>query len=266
MFENQLGNWKKFREYQQQVREDPANFFQYQQFVRDYRQRKGLEGDVELQRERERQNVLNDWKEFQVYEHQNLGPLEKDVRKAEKGLDSAQKRWEGVELSEANKPSWMSDLGWHKGDMGTAKRELARLNVWLEWIEQQLPMIASEQADSHQANNIIQQFPNATRRRSERISKSKQNVLAVGTSLNQIHSSRVSKAASRKIACGTVTLRRSKRISEYLDRASLTSRSPRALNTIARDGRRRRKNTAGWTSKWRTCSRGESTSGANILT
>ncbi|KAI9772281.1 MAG: hypothetical protein M1840_001030 [Geoglossum simile] len=100
LYLTQLNVWRKFCERQRKIRQHYQNKFpDYQQKVRERRRRHGLEGDVELHRERDRQSRLDNWMEYQDYQYQFLERKEKDVEQAQEKLNSAQE-----ELKEAGVP------------------------------------------------------------------------------------------------------------------------------------------------------------------
>ena len=75
--------------------------------VREYRRKKGLEGDISLLQDRKEQSRLQDWVEFQYWEYKKVDRLEEDRERY-------------------------------------ADEVLPRQNVLLKWIDEQLLIIASE--------------------------------------------------------------------------------------------------------------------------
>lgn len=94
-FQEQLHDWREFCEWQQRTRRyhmKGNTFSDFLQSFREHRQKMGLEGDVKLHQERDRQSRLDNWMEYQFYHYQKLEPLEKKIKQARQGLESAQTR------------------------------------------------------------------------------------------------------------------------------------------------------------------------------
>ena len=92
-FRAQLREWREFREWQQRARRyyiQRNKFSDFLRSVRERRQKMGLEGDVKLHQERDRQSRLDNWMEYQFYHYRKLEPLEKKVRRIQQELESAQ--------------------------------------------------------------------------------------------------------------------------------------------------------------------------------
>jgi hypothetical protein len=99
LFLPQLNDWKEFRKYQQEVRHYyiPRNSFpEYQQKVLERRRRHGLQGNIKLCEEPDRESRLQNWTEFQDYNLQILEELEKELKAREQELDSARKELKEV--------------------------------------------------------------------------------------------------------------------------------------------------------------------------
>jgi len=151
MFCDQFGVWKEFREYQESVRQsrtDPERFAKYAQYVHDYRCEKGHEGDIELHQNRKKQSRLDDWKEYQLYQFRAADRFTRAMKYAAVRLERAQEKLRvAVEAGQsAQSIEWIKEYGvahW-QGRMGTARRQLEKHNLLLRWVDQQLPMIASE--------------------------------------------------------------------------------------------------------------------------
>jgi hypothetical protein len=97
----QLKDWRRFRDYQQKVRRhfiQRNDFPEYQRRVRDRRQRRGLEGDVTLLEERDQQNKLDQWIEYQDTKIQALENLQKELEEAHQKRESTQKALEDAGL------------------------------------------------------------------------------------------------------------------------------------------------------------------------
>jgi hypothetical protein len=84
------------------ARKDPETFLKYVDYVSWYRQRKEIEQSIEphLQLQPERQTKLDKWKEYYLYEHRKLGPLERKVKQTQQALESIQKELESAETKE----------------------------------------------------------------------------------------------------------------------------------------------------------------------
>ncbi|KAK4994282.1 hypothetical protein LTR66_005650, partial [Elasticomyces elasticus] len=161
IFCDQFGVWKKFREYQEAVRQSRTgskDFARYAQKARDYRRKKGLKGDVELHQDRKRQTQSDDWKEYQLYQLQTADRFTSDMKYAERRLEGSQKRLKAaVEKGQSEQSiGLIKEYGiahW-QGRRGTARRQLEKHEVLLKWIDQQLPVIASECSSSDQRPEI----------------------------------------------------------------------------------------------------------------
>ncbi|KAA6411556.1 MAG: hypothetical protein FRX48_04836 [Lasallia pustulata] len=81
-----------------QKEEGMTRFPEYQQKVRDRRCRHGLDGDVELLEDRDKQSKLVNWMEYQDYEYQGYESFEKDIEGAQAQLESRQKALTEAEL------------------------------------------------------------------------------------------------------------------------------------------------------------------------
>ena len=91
MSTRQLRRWKEFRQYQQKNRRYFVfrnRFPKFQQSVLERRRRHGLNGDVQLLEERDKQSKLDDWMEYQDYELLMYECLEKDLTETQARLVS----------------------------------------------------------------------------------------------------------------------------------------------------------------------------------
>lgn len=94
IFSAQLERWKKFRQFQQKNRHYFVfhnRFPEFQQKVLERRRRYGLDGDVQLLEEQDKQSKLDDWMEYQDYELREYERLEKDFKEAQARLASRRK-------------------------------------------------------------------------------------------------------------------------------------------------------------------------------
>ena len=90
----QLRAWRRFRDYQKRVRRyfiERNRFPEYPQRIRDRRQRHGLEGDVELLEEFDKQSKLQNWVEYQDSQYQTLEKLEKKIKEAQAKAEAMRK-------------------------------------------------------------------------------------------------------------------------------------------------------------------------------
>ena len=116
---------------------------------------------------RKEQSRLDDWKEFQFREYRKADGFIGDIERAAKELKTSQK---GLQAAiAAGRPvdriKWIKEQGvaYDKAQRGTAERELKRHAVFLKWIDEQLPIIASEcqssgirseSRDDHQSDSV----------------------------------------------------------------------------------------------------------------
>ena len=151
VFRSQLSRWEDFRGYQDRVRRrfwKPEWFQKQVQFVRRYRQDKGLEGDICMLQNRKEQSRLDDWKEFQFYEYRTADAYMRDMKRAEADYKASEIRLQAA--IDANLPAEeievkrMFGVGHDEARRGTAEADLKRQAVLLKWIDEQLPIIASE--------------------------------------------------------------------------------------------------------------------------
>lgn len=91
IFSLQLKRWKEFRQFQQKNRRYfvfHRRFPEFQQKVLERRQRHGLDGDVQLLEDRDKQSKLDDWMEYQDYELREYERLEMDLMETQAQLAS----------------------------------------------------------------------------------------------------------------------------------------------------------------------------------
>ncbi|KAI4228463.1 MAG: hypothetical protein L6R40_008128 [Gallowayella cf. fulva] len=94
VFFRQLKRWKSFRQFQQRNRRYFVfhnRFPKFQQQVLERRRRHGLNGDVQLLEEQDKQSKLDDWMEYQDYELRTYKRLQKDFKEAQERLASRRK-------------------------------------------------------------------------------------------------------------------------------------------------------------------------------
>ena len=155
ILQEQRWHWKKFREHQDWRRWrywKPEWFERFVQEVKEYRLKKGLEGDIGLLQDREEQSRLQDWVEFQYWEYKKADRLVKERERYAEGVKRQEKRLQAA--IDASRPAdeikmiREHSLALQEGARGGAEIELARQNVLLKWIDEQLPIIASESQTS----------------------------------------------------------------------------------------------------------------------
>ncbi len=141
--QDELDRWRHFREFQQRNRAKPETFPRYQEHVLKYRQGNGIEGIVQLHLQPEEQTKLDEWKEYQFYEHRKLGRLQRIVKRAQETAESARNRFDAAE-SDESKDAIHDALLIYQGRLRSAELNVERLNELLDWIEGQFPLIISE--------------------------------------------------------------------------------------------------------------------------
>ena len=128
------------------------------QEVREYRQQKGLAGDICLLQDRKEQSRLEDWAEFQHWEYRKADRFVKEMERYAEEVKDEETRLQ-VAIDEGRPPDKIEWIRQHvipitKARRGTAKRELERQNVLLKWIDEQLHSIASECQTSAISTNV----------------------------------------------------------------------------------------------------------------
>lgn len=107
-----------------------------------------MEGDICLLQDRKEQSRLEDWKEFQYWEYRKADGLVEEMDHYAEGVKRQEKRLQAA--IDAGRPAdeikmiREDTLAIMKGRRGGAEIELERRNVLLKWIDEQLPIIASE--------------------------------------------------------------------------------------------------------------------------
>ncbi|KAK2743498.1 hypothetical protein FQN55_007269 [Onygenales sp. PD_40] len=138
----QRNGWRIFRRFQRCNRKTPERFAQYEQDVRDYREREGLEGDIHLLYDHMQQTKMEDWKEYHYFQHRRLASYQEkaDVARQQRLLEK--KKWEEGNPSNPDIPPALYDLRY----IPEADRDTF-LGV-LRWIEAQFPRIAQEELEA----------------------------------------------------------------------------------------------------------------------
>lgn len=145
--------WKRFREYQELARQDPEKFFSYQERVKAYRKSKGIEGNVCLQLQLQQQTQLDDWKEYHTYQHKKLRYIEWDLKRAQTRMAASKQMLEEAASDGAGQLA-EENLSISQAQLSSANNKLEEWISLLKWIEEQLQIIASENALGSQSSNI----------------------------------------------------------------------------------------------------------------
>lgn len=98
--------------------------------------------------DRKEQNRLDDWKEFQFREYKKADGFIKDMENAAKDKKVSEGRLHAAIAAgkSANEKQSMKEHGVivHEARRGTAEIKLKRQNMYLKWIDEQLPIISYE--------------------------------------------------------------------------------------------------------------------------
>jgi len=137
--EPELDQWEKFRAAQKVRRVHALKFSEYERLVRQYRVKHGFRGPIRLRLEPEQQTALNNWKQYQVFQHGQLVMREQDLQQARYKLKTTEERLKG-HLKESNR----RDLAICGAEVIRAEAKLRSWKSHLEWIEQQRSVIAAE--------------------------------------------------------------------------------------------------------------------------
>ncbi|MCJ1304426.1 hypothetical protein MMC08_007238 [Hypocenomyce scalaris] len=86
---NELERWENFRKYQQAIRKNPEKFRGSIERACEYQSKRGIDVHLDSQFQVEEQTMLDTWKEYYLYEHRKLGPLEASLERALKELGPA---------------------------------------------------------------------------------------------------------------------------------------------------------------------------------
>ena len=151
ILQHQRWHWEEFRKHQDWRRWrywKPEWFERFVQEVREYRRKKGLEGDIYLLQDRKEQSRLEDWVEFQYWEYKKADRLVKERERYAEGVKRQEVRLqEAIDAGQSVEKIEMireHSLALMEGGRGGAEISLERQNILLKWIDEQLPIIASE--------------------------------------------------------------------------------------------------------------------------
>lgn len=131
----QLGDWEKFRTFQQRVRSRYLNLNDYVDRVRERRRNRDLGGDVCLKLNTEQQSRLENWTEYQAYHLQGLATLEQKLEKFKQELEETREKAQHPDPTVSERAT--NDVDAVQQDIDYFERKLKYHNVLLEWIEQQ---------------------------------------------------------------------------------------------------------------------------------
>jgi len=170
----ELQRWRWFRYRQRRVRASLERFERYTDDVLRYAQEEKIEWTVNLQLDLEQQTKLDEWKEYYIFEGRIRRYLVKNLEQILQKPDAERSCYK----------------------LKYARRDLSRKDALLEWIKQQIPVVAAEcgvsspKSPTHCTLTHKTQARNAEPspgRTASKTSQPKPSVLA------PIHSSKVSK-------------------------------------------------------------------------
>jgi hypothetical protein len=149
----QRDRWVRFRQFQRQTRKTAETFSEYQQHVRDYRQAQGIDGDISLLFDAQQQPKVDEWMEYQYFEHRKLAHIRARAEKARQERESEKQAWQAANGARHNLdlnslgPGIPADMSW----LFRYREESAldRFMTFLNWIEEQLAEIVREHPISH---------------------------------------------------------------------------------------------------------------------
>ncbi|KAK2811778.1 hypothetical protein FQN50_001816 [Emmonsiellopsis sp. PD_5] len=219
----QRSGWLIFRRFQRCNRKTPERFAKYEQDVRDYREREGIEGNIHLLYDHMQQTKMEDWKEYHYFQHRRLASFQEKADEARQQRLLEKKKWEEGNPTNPDIPPALYDARY----IPEADRDTF-LEV-LRWIEAQFPKIAQEELEATGQTASEDTLPN-TLEAPQPAPNSK------ATKNKQRTSSRTKKSPSRvlgQIASGKVT-KASKNIPESARRISAPG-----SNTASTTGTRR---------------------------
>ncbi|KAI0407328.1 hypothetical protein F4802DRAFT_50389 [Xylaria palmicola] len=163
----QLRAWSRFRTYQQQIRRH--SFEDYENEVRQRRQRHGLDENVRLTMDLDQQSPLNRWIEFQNYQ---LKRHEGFVEKRD-------------ELSkELTEPQLPDDAYAIKCLIQTSERDIKRHKILLHWVEQERQ---SMHLTGHDTESSIRKKTTSPKLDSTRVLRRRKGMTETPVARNGIH-------------------------------------------------------------------------------
>lgn len=145
MLTAQLSDWEAFRKYQRKTRcyyLPRKTFCDFEEELRDRRQRHGLDADTSIRTDLEKQSQLQNWIEFQNY-HLGLHELyERDLKKMMGELDAARENLETSRLKD------LTVVRFLETEVENRRSKLAEHEKMLGWIEQCRKAMAPDQVIS----------------------------------------------------------------------------------------------------------------------
>lgn len=132
----QLSDWEQFRRSQKKIRQHYRHkaFSDFEEEVRQRRQRHQLGGNIRLRSDPGQQSRLENWTEFQDYHLQNLERLEKQIDGRKEALDVAQMK---AQCADAAADEFAAESPDFQYMLETAERKLKYDQNLLRWIEQE---------------------------------------------------------------------------------------------------------------------------------
>ena len=142
-FRGQLSAWVYFHRFQRRNRKTAEIFAQYKQDVCDYRRNEGIEGDIHLLFDEKQQIKVDEWKEYQYFQHRKLAEKRAKAEEQRQYRKQERLKWENNDPTDPMIPGELYNIPMIR------ESELRRFMVLMNWIEDQLPKIAQEEALSH---------------------------------------------------------------------------------------------------------------------
>ncbi|KAL8697685.1 MAG: hypothetical protein Q9201_007000 [Fulgogasparrea decipioides] len=160
-FAIELHAWQAFKRFQLYKRKKPSSLWKIQQQIDELWKERGVSEKLkpQLQIDPQKLSKVEEWKEFYWYKLQQLPEYEEDIEKEER-LKEKRLQYFDTASSETLEEERLLG-GWQNrehiirvsdGEIRQARRDRDRHISQLEWIERQLPVIASECAGSDQVS------------------------------------------------------------------------------------------------------------------
>ena len=168
-FAVELHTWQAFRSFQRYMRKKPASLWKVQQRIDEYWKKRGIRDELkpQLQIDPQQQSKVEEWKEYYWYHHQQLPSYEKRIERAEREKEKWLQKFDAApsETQCSDRPvgtKWLFGE-WQSREkiFEISDREIERVRndcdihtSKFEWIEGQLPFIASECAGSDRVRKL----------------------------------------------------------------------------------------------------------------
>ena len=193
----QRNDWKEFRGFQKRNRRhylQLKTFTAFEDKVRERRRKHQLEGDVCLHPDPIQQSRLETWIEFQDYHLQIHERLEKEAQTGKENLDTARRKLEGADSSEAGLAAFNVET--YEMRFASAGSQLKlHGEILLQWIEQQrMVMVAAQSTSSNDTGRHNDQINTIRKKPASHRQKKKPKAHSI---LSPVHPG-VSKHAPRK--------------------------------------------------------------------